>query len=109
MTYFCSRPGFLSTFFRSIPTMILCKPRVRKITLLAILIFCFSAIKISAQDGKALFISKCASCHQVFKDATGPILGGVLNRDPYNGDITKIYHWIRNVITLVDTDPHYKD
>ena len=99
----------LSTFFRSMPTMSLCKQTVRRISLLAFLFFGFSAIKISAQDGKALFISKCASCHNVFKEGTGPMLGGVLNKDPYNGDITKIYHWIRNVNTLVESDQHYKD
>ena len=71
--------------------------------------FGFSTIKISAQDGKALFINKCASCHNVFKDLLGPKLGGVFNQDPYNGDITKIYHWIRNVNSLVGSDPHYKD
>ena len=99
----------LSTIFRSIATMSLCKQTVRRISLLAFLFFGFSAIKISAQDGKALFISKCASCHNVFKEGTGPMLGGVLNKDPYNGDITKIYHWIRNVNTLVESDQHYKD
>ena len=81
----------LSTFFRSMLTMSLCKPEVRRISLLAFIFFGFSAIKISAQDGKALFISKCASCHNVFKDVTGPKLGGVINQAPYNGDITKIY------------------
>ena len=99
----------LSTIFRSTATMILCKPTVRRISLLALLFFCFSVLRISAQDGKALFISKCASCHNVFKDITGPKLGGVINQDPYNGDMTKMYHWIRNVNTLIETDPHYKD
>ena len=116
MAYFCAKgvpmgqpTRVLSTIFRSTATMILCKQTVRSISLLALLFFCFSALKISAQDGKALFISKCASCHNVFKDVTGPKLGGVINQDPYNGDKTKMYHWIRNVNTLIETDPHYKD
>ena len=88
--------------------MILCKPRLVKLSLLSLFFFCFSAVKISAQDGKALFISKCASCHQVFNDATGPKLGGVINQAPYNGDMSKMYHWIRNTAALVETDPHYQ-
>ena len=115
MSFYCLHDLFLqptrilSTFFRSMPTMTLCKSAIRRIRLFAFLFFGFSVIKTSAQDGKALFISKCASCHNVFKDGTGPKLGGVLNQDPYNGDITKIYRWIRNVNSLVETDQHYKD
>jgi cytochrome c551/c552 len=82
---------------------------VRKVSLLVLSFLVFSATKISAQDGKALFVSKCASCHQVFNDATGPKLGGVINQAPYNGDMSKMYNWIRNTGTLVETDPHYKE
>ena len=31
-------------------------------------------------DGKLLFWSKCASCHNVFKDGTGPALAGFEER-----------------------------
>lgn len=89
--------------------MILSKPMVRNLYLLVLSVLVFSATNISAQDGKALFISKCASCHQVFNDATGPKLGGVINQPPYNGDMSKMYHWIRNTASLVDSDPHYKE
>ena len=37
----------------------------------------------SAQDaaaGKAVFMSKCASCHNVLKKATGPALAGLEER-----------------------------
>lgn len=76
--------------------------------LLAAFILFFSLNRVSGQDGKSLFISRCASCHQVFKDGTGPKLGGVINQAPYNGDMKKMYYWIRNTGTLVETDPHYK-
>ncbi|HKB43944.1 MAG TPA: c-type cytochrome, partial [Chitinophagaceae bacterium] len=79
----------------------------QKLILFSISLFVFSVINVSAQDGKALFMAKCASCHQVAKDATGPKLGGVLDRDPYSGDMTKIHRWVRNVNTLVSTDPYY--
>jgi hypothetical protein len=79
-----------------------------KVFLLAAFILFFSLNRVSGQDGKSLFISRCASCHQVFKDGTGPKLGGVINLAPYNGDMKKMYYWIRNTGTLVETDPHYK-
>ena len=40
----------------------------------------FSATTVFAQDpaaGKTVFMSKCASCHQVLKKATGPALAGL--------------------------------
>ncbi|MBK5272978.1 MAG: c-type cytochrome [Bacteroidia bacterium] len=89
--------------------MIVRKPLAQKLTLFVLSFFVFSVIKISAQDGKALFMSKCASCHQLDKDATGPMLRGILDKDPYNGDVTKIYHWLRNVNSMVSTDPYYMD
>src|SRR5260221_7378831 len=87
--------------------MISSKPMAQKLILFSISLFVFSVINVSAQDGKALFMAKCASCHQVAKDPTGPKLGGVLDRDPYSGDMTKIHRWVRNVNTLVSTDPYY--
>jgi cytochrome c551/c552 len=84
-----------------------CKPIIRKLTLTLLFFFSFYGIKMFAQDGKTLFSSKCASCHNPLKDATGPKLGGVLESDFYSGDITKIYNWVYNVNKLVATDPHY--
>lgn len=80
---------------------------MRKPILTLLFVFSFYGIKIFAQDGKALFMSRCASCHNVFKDATGPKLGGVSEGDFYGGDMKKIYHWIYNVNSLVNSDPHY--
>jgi len=85
-----------------------CKPIVQKLTLALLLLFSFSTIKTFAQDGKALFQSKCASCHNVFKAGTGPALGGVLDKEPYSGDIKKFLHWAYNTTQLANTDPHYK-
>ncbi len=50
---------------------------------------------ITAQsEGKILFFSKCASCHLIFRDATGPALAGVTERIPWL-DSKKLYRYIR--------------
>lgn len=85
-----------------------CKPIVQKITLALLLFFSFSSIKTFAQDGKAIFQSKCASCHHPTNESTGPRLAGVRDNDFYQGDIKKIAHWAYNVNTLINADPHYK-
>lgn len=69
----------------------------------------FSFLNLSAQDGKALFSNNCASCHSVTKALTGPPLGGVLQKDPYNGDIKKIINWVHNTDKLTSSDPYYKN
>jgi cytochrome c2 len=63
---------------------------------LALLIILFSSlsINISAQDGAAIFRSRCGSCHIMGKDATGPNLEGVLGRWDNNVDNVKL--WIMN-------------
>jgi mono/diheme cytochrome c family protein len=90
--------------------MILCKPIGQRLTVLFLSLFVFSVISVSAQDaaaGKTLFMSKCASCHNVFKDGTGPKLGGVLEKDKYGGDVKNTYEWIRKAGLLMTTDPYY--
>ena len=54
-------------------------------------------------------MSKCASCHALDKDLAGPKLRGILDAEPYGGDLAKISHWVRNVNKLVVTDKHYQD
>lgn len=44
--------------------------------------------------GKRIFQNKCASCHLVFKNATGPALFGVTAREPWT-DSKKLYKYIR--------------
>lgn len=86
-----------------------CKPTRQKLIIILLLVFSFSSIKIFAQalDGKTLFQSKCQQCHQVFKNSTGPQLGGVFEKEPYSGDTKKFLHWAYNTEDLTKTDPHY--
>ncbi|MFN5930145.1 MAG: c-type cytochrome, partial [Sphingobacteriales bacterium] len=53
-----------------------------------ILLVGFSA-KGFAQDGKAIFQQKCAACHAVDKNLTGPALKGVEERWPAKADLYK--------------------
>ena len=46
-----------------------------------------------AQDGKALFQSNCAQCHNPIKVVTGPALKGVDGRVP---DKKLLHDWIHN-------------
>jgi cytochrome c553 len=49
--------------------------------------------KLYAQDGKALFQTNCASCHNPIKVITGPALKGVTERIP---DKKLLHDWIHN-------------
>ena len=72
--------------------------------LLLVTFFVFSFSKINAQDGKAVFIAKCASCHTMGKDATGPDLQKILSR--WDGDENRVKQWILNYDKLAKTDAH---
>ena len=62
-----------------------------------VLLLCnFSAS--AAPDGKALFMSNCASCHNPLKDATGPALKDINKSFP---DKEWGYKWVKNSQTLV--------
>jgi predicted CXXCH cytochrome family protein len=52
----------------------------------------------AAPDGKALFMSNCASCHNPIKDATGPALKGIRSNFP---DKEWGYKWVHNSSALV--------
>jgi len=72
------------------------RPIVRKLIfsiLLPTLVLLGSTSITQAQDGKALFQSNCASCHNPFKVITGPALQGVTTRVP---DKTLLHAWIHN-------------
>ena len=99
--------GDLSTFSLT-ETMIPCNPINRKIALIVFALTLVSFLKISAQDGRQLFNNNCASCHSITKDLTGPKLGGVLEKEPYNGDVHKIVNWVHNADKLTSSDPYYK-
>jgi len=88
--------------------MIPCNPINRKIALIVFALSLASFLQISAQDGRQLFNNNCASCHSLTKDMTGPKLGGVLDREPYSGDVHKIVNWVHNADKLTSSDPYYK-
>ena len=99
--------GDLSTFSLT-ETMIPCNPINRKIALIVFALSLFSFLQVSAQDGRQLFNNNCASCHSLTKDMIGPKLGGVLEREPYNGDAQKIVTWVHNADKLTNSDSYYK-
>jgi len=45
-------------------------------------------------DGRALFMANCASCHNPLKDATGPALRGTFSN--WNHDTTAFREYLRN-------------
>ncbi len=51
-----------------------------------------------AQDGKALFNQKCASCHAIDKNLVGPALKGVEDRWD---DKAMLYDWVRNSAAVI--------
>ncbi|MET0393386.1 MAG: c-type cytochrome [Chitinophagaceae bacterium] len=69
------------------------KPAARKLLLFILSFTVFSIINVSAQDGAAIFRSKCASCHILGKDATGPNLQGVVSRWDTR---EHLHEWIKN-------------
>jgi mono/diheme cytochrome c family protein len=72
----------------------------------SVLIFAcfFSGNTVNAQDGKTLFQTNCASCHQVHKKLTGPALAGVEERWPNKKNL---YAWIRNSAAFLKTGDVY--
>lgn len=75
--------------------MIPCKPIGQRLTILLLSFIVISVTNnVAAQDGKALFMSKCASCHVMGKDLTGPNLVGV--EDRWGGNIDQLHVWIRD-------------
>lgn len=94
--------------FKFISVLVTIKPILRKIahSTFAILIAIFACVStVNAQaDGKALFMSNCASCHNPIKDATGPALQGVSGRVPSK---EWLYDWIHNSQALVSQGDEY--
>jgi mono/diheme cytochrome c family protein len=56
------------------------------------------SVNTQAQDGKAIFQAKCAACHAIDKNLTGPALKGVEERWPEKADL---YSWVRNSAALI--------
>ena len=62
-----------------------------------------SSLTENAKKGKFLFMSKCASCHNLFKDATGPSILGFEERGPWT-DRRNVYAWIHNPSAFMKND-----
>jgi cytochrome c551/c552 len=58
------------------------------------------------ETGKKLFYAKCASCHMVNKEMTGPALKGVEDRWP---DKKKLYAFIRNSEEVIRSDKYARE
>ena len=51
-------------------------------------------------QGEGLFKAKCATCHAVFQNGTGPKLYGAVQRWEDAGEGDLIYEWVRNNAAL---------
>jgi mono/diheme cytochrome c family protein len=58
----------------------------------------------SAQDGKALFMANCASCHNPLKDATGPALKGKSAEVPSR---EWLHNWVHNSAAVIASGDKY--
>lgn len=85
------------------------KPLAGKLTLILLLLFSFSPFNnISAQGadagaGKALFQSKCASCHNILKVTAYPALANVEQRHTW-ADHNEILKWAHNPAAYMIAD-----
>ncbi|HEV7782699.1 MAG TPA: cytochrome c [Chitinophagaceae bacterium] len=61
-----------------------------------------------AARGKAIFNSNCASCHNLFKDATGPKLTDVIGSEQWT-DRKKLYAWIKNPAAFMRNDKYTQE
>jgi|GEM_PF-50532 len=62
--------------------------------ILTMLFFAAMVNSLTAQEGKALFDSKCSACHIMGKDGTGPNLQGV--KAKWEGEEAYLYEWVMN-------------
>jgi cytochrome c2 len=84
------------------------KAALKHLTALLFSLFILSVSLSSAQDaaaGKAVFMSKCASCHNVLKKATGPALAGLEERHKW-ADHKELLAWINNPAAYMAKDPY---
>ena len=51
-------------------------------------------------QGEALFKAKCATCHQVYSNGTGPMLSGARKRWADAGEKDLIVEWVKNNVAL---------
>lgn len=70
-----------------------------------VILFNLLVVSANAQDGKAIFNQKCATCHSLDKKLTGPPLRGLEERGPWS-DRKKLYAWIHNPAGFMANDPY---
>jgi cytochrome c551/c552 len=68
------------------------------ISALVLMVTLCLSFTLQAQDGKALFNNKCASCHAIDKKLVGPALKGVEDRWD---DKAMLYDWVRNSAAVI--------
>ena len=88
--------------------MIPFKLTFRKLTFFLFLFLVFSWINGSTQDlnaGKTLFQQKCATCHNIFKDLTGPALQHLEERGQWS-DHNKLLEWVHNPAGFMKNDSY---
>jgi cytochrome c2 len=73
--------------------------KILRICLVFLVVFSFHTNAQDVANGKALFNSNCAACHNLDRPMTGPALRGVV--DKYEGDKEWLYKWIRNSSELI--------
>jgi cytochrome c551/c552 len=59
-----------------------------------------------AQDGKTVFQTNCSSCHNAYKESTGPAVFGVYDR--WGGNDANLKAWIKNPISYAEKDDYAK-
>ncbi len=80
----------------------------QRITVLLFTLLIFSVTTVFAQDpaaGKTVFMSKCASCHNVLKKGTGPALAGLEERHKW-ADHKELLSWINNPAAYMAKDAY---
>jgi cytochrome c2 len=62
----------------------------------------------NAAYGKTLFLSKCASCHNIARDMIGPRLSSIME-NPQWSDKQQLYKWIRNPEKFMQTNAYTRE
>ena len=73
--------------------------------LASLILIGFISNNTASAQGEALFKANCANCHKPDQDYTGPMLKGVVKRQP---DANYIYKWMANPAGMIAADPYAK-